>query len=208
MNSLERSLEQLEKGTALTGAKICSRKATEVAVRKCIAETVSVTGNLVQEVFGLPNCLVKDVPGMGRGVFALRDLKKGDLIADWFDGVLYTAEKATLVPQVAVNHAVQISENSWIDTKGLGRDVNHSCDPNVAFTSTFQLRAIKDILIGEQVCSDYETFEDSDWEMECECRCGFVGCRKRIGAFSNLSQKQRLEKAELLHPWLREKYGI
>lgn len=157
--------------------------------------------------FHLPNCYIKTVPGMGKGVFAFTDIAQDDLIADWSDGTLYKSSKATQIPDRVVDHAIQFCEDMWVDTEGIGRNINHSCMPNVTFSSTFQVRAMRDIKAGEQIFLDYETFEDSDWRME-ECRCGRKCCRKVIGACSNLSEEERSKRARWLHPWLREKYNL
>ena len=155
-----------------------------------------------------PNVIIKETENIGKGLFAIKDIKKDEIIADWTGGRVYTAESANKLPNKLPenirDHAVQFEEHKWIDTSGIGRYSNHSCNPNSGFNTKFHLVAMRDIKKGEQLTWDYEMTEDSDWRMEC--RCGNLECRKIIGAYKNMPESIREKYKGYISEWLIEKY--
>ena len=71
--------------------------------------------------------------------------------------------------------------------------INHSCEPNVGFAGNVVLVAMRDVVRGEELTTDYALFDDSDEQMEC--RCGAGTCR---GIISGRDWKR---------PDLQHKYG-
>ena len=131
------------------------------------------------------NTETKDTGKYGLGLFASRNIKKGEIVADWTRGKVYEAESAMNLPSKEItDHAIQFREYKWIDTKGVARHVNHSCEPNCGIKGRFQIIAMRDIKKGEELTFDYEMTEDSDWKMKCEC--GSQSCRKIIGLHKNM----------------------
>lgn len=148
----------------------------------------------------------------GLGLFAIRDIKKGELIVDWNDGTGQVYELASVfdLPKFAANHAIQFDEhNKWIDHPE-GRSINHSCVPNCGWDGRFKLVAMRDIGKGEEIFLDYDTMEDSEWEMPQECDCGSDRCRKRIRGFRFLNKENIDEymKGKYISEWLIEKYKL
>ena len=87
----------------------------------------------------------------GIGVFATKDIKKGELI--------FTMEGKT------VNHptrtSVQIDAKLHIEDKIAGR-INHSCTPNAKVDrKTKSFISLKDIKIGDEITFDYNQNEDT-----------------------------------------------
>jgi hypothetical protein len=142
---------------------------------------------------------------IGRGLISKETLKKGEVVAV-FDGKEYKAEKATDLPKGVVNHAVQVDEHKWKDSKGIARFINHSCNPNVGYKGADTLVAMREIKKGEALALDYEMSEDSDWRMKCLCRD--KNCRKVIGTFKNLPEKIRKKYGNYISLWLRKKYNL
>ncbi len=104
----------------------------------------------------------KSIPGKGRGVFTLRDIRKGEII-----------EIAPAVPVSKKHVPDDYAPDGYVldwdeDTKGkeyamgLGYIMlyNHSNKPNIELESDltdnlFTVMAIRDIKIGEELCWDY-----------------------------------------------------
>jgi len=148
---------------------------------------------------------VKDTGKYGLGLFAFRDIKKGEIIADFSDGKVYEVDKASDLPKEVADHAIQFEEHKWIDTEGIGRYLNHSCEPNSGIKDKFKFVAIDNIKKGEELTYDYEMTEDSDWRMKC--KCGSKYCRKIIGAYRNLPELIKEKYKGYISDWLVKKYG-
>lgn len=153
---------------------------------------------------------IRDKNKFGKGLFAKEDIEKGELIADWTGGKIYTAKKATDLPNdppdFIQTHAIQFADDKYIDYTGIGRYFNHSCVPNCGFKGKFKVVSMIKISKGEELTMDYEMVEDSDWRMEC--LCGSKNCRKIIGAFSNLPESTRRKYNGYISSWLKKKYKL
>ncbi len=152
----------------------------------------------------LEKVIVRETCKYGKGLYANEDIKKGEIIADWTGGKIYEAEKCSDLPEEIRDHAIQFEEHSWIDTDGIGRFFNHSCEPNCGVKGKFQIVAIRNIKKGEELTFDYEMSEDSDWRMECKCET--PSCRKIIGAYRNMLEEIRKKYAGYISEWLVRKY--
>jgi hypothetical protein len=141
----------------------------------------------------------------GKCLIANSDIAKDELIVE-FDGDVLEVEKASLLPQANVNHAIQFEEHKWRDSNGVARNINHSCEPNCGMKGLFTLVAMRDIKKGEELLWDYDMSEDSDWRMECEC--GTPSCRKVIGSFAQLPDEVRQKYKGYISDWLVKKYGL
>jgi len=124
----------------------------------------------------------------GRGVFANRDFKKGEIIFE-FHGNFCTYEELPTPYNEVEDHYVQIGENLYMGPSGDIDDFfNHSCDPNSGLKINDKkvfLIAIKDIKKDNEITYDYSTtMDEDDWEMDCNC--GSKNCRGRIRDFKYL----------------------
>ena len=150
--------------------------------------------------------IVKDTDNLGKGLFAQKDIKKGEIIANWNGEKIYEAEKCTDLPPSPRDHAIQFDEHKWIDTMGIGRYINHSCEPNCGIKNKIKIVAMRDVKKGEWLTFDYDMTEDSDWVMKC--RCGNKNCRKVIRGFRFLPEERRKKYRVCISKWLRDKYKI
>ncbi|MGA2642535.1 MAG: SET domain-containing protein [Spirochaetia bacterium] len=121
----------------------------------------------------------------GRGVFAEEQIPAGALIASFSGPFLRYAETS------AATYALQIAPNLYIGESGGVDDLfNHSCDPNAGVRisgTSAELRAIRDIVPGEEIAFDYSTtLDEGDFTMPC--RCGSPLCRGLIGDGRDLPQ--------------------
>ena len=150
--------------------------------------------------------IVKETESFGKGLFTVEDIRKGEIIADWTGGKIFTAEKCSNLPEEVRDHAIQFEEHKWIDTTGIGHFINHSCEPNCGIKGKLKIIAIRNIKKGEWLTYDYEMTEDSYWKMRC--KCGSKNCRSTIGAFKNMPENLRKKYRGYISEWLVEKYNL
>lgn len=119
---------------------------------------------------------------IGFGVFALTDIKKGDLVL---------VGKSVYKTNIRDHKTLQINdvEHSRLDTPF--ENTNHSCNPNSGVKENefdgYNLIALNDIKKGEQVTMDYCATE---WESTLGlCFCGAIECRKNIKGAKYLSDE-------------------
>ena len=160
--------------------------------------------------------VVKDAGGKGKGLFAKRDFKKGEII-------LYVD-----LSKIKKRYTLKEIEESGIDSEhweyvGHGKYVldyspssyvNHSCDPNAYIEfkklSERYLIALKPIKKGEEITKDYtleavDQIDNETWVLKC--KCGSKNCRKKVtGDFFKLPRKIQKEKLPYLPTWIRRKY--
>ena len=110
----------------------------------------------------------------GKCVLTIAEIPKGAIVAV-FDGKIYEARKCTDLPKDIADHAIQIGEHTYQDSKGIARFINHSCTPNCGVHGLNKIVTMRDIHPGEELTWDYAMTEDSDWRVKCEC--GSHECR-------------------------------
>lgn len=144
----------------------------------------------------------------GRGVFAVRDIAKGELIVEYL-GKRMTHEAASNRyddESVRRHHTFLFSVDDELCIDG-GRNgnearlINHSCTPN-AFAEIEDrrifIRALRLIPAGDEVAYDYWYSTDSSYTLNdlkrlYPCRCGTAKCRGTIAA---PPKKKRSTKAK------------
>jgi len=131
----------------------------------------------------------RDVYG-GLGIFAKRDIKKGEIIMTEEEKAKYVVSKKYaeknfkgLMGEWFRNYAYPLSDQiwaTWSDNPDDWNPVNHSCNPNIWYEEDVMTTvSMKDIKKGEELTMDYCTFLiESDLTFDCEC--GESCCRKRF----------------------------
>ena len=147
---------------------------------------------------------VRETGIYGLGLFATQDIPEGEVVYDFSQGRIHEAEKTSTLPKEIADYAVQFDEHKWVDTAGIGRYLNHSCEPNCGIRDLFKVVAMRNIATGEQITFDYEMTEDSDWTIEC--KCGSASCRKIIGTYKNMPVETRKKYNGYISEWLKQKY--
>lgn len=142
----------------------------------------------------------------GKGVFAVKDIKKGTLIAQC-DGPIYTAHYRHWTRDLS-NHVVQFARRRWRDSLGLFRLVNHSCEPNCGIKKLFNLVAMRNISAGEEITWDYEMTEDNQYGWQMKCKCGTQSCRKIIGAYRNMPAEVRKKYKGFISSWITDQKSV
>ena len=140
-----------------------------------------------------------DTDKYGKSVFAIKNINKGELIAEW-DGPIYDYEYSGWNKELQ-DHVIQFERRKWRDSNGIARYINHSCEPNCGIKDLFKIVAMRDIEANEEITWDYEMTEDNDkWRMKCDC--GSKNCRKSIGAYRNMPQEIRDKYKGYISEWL------
>ena len=138
----------------------------------------------------------------GQGVFAKSKIKEGEVVAA-FDGPFLDNDFDGWTEDLS-NHAIQYAKDSWRDSKGIARLINHSCEPNCGIKNYFEVVAMRDILPGEHITWDYEMTEKSRW-WKMKCHCGNKSCRKLIGNYSRMPVAIRKKYQGFISEWLTGK---
>jgi len=105
---------------------------------------------------------VQKTPGKGRGVIALRNFKKGDIIERAPVIVLSEKDKKLIEKTELFNHYFDWGRGSKkaAISLGWGSIYNHSWQPNAEYiheekNETLVFRAIRPIKKGEEICTTY-----------------------------------------------------
>ena len=119
------------------------------------------------------NIVVKNTPKKGRGVFALRSFKEGEIIENC-PVINITPKERKIVEKTSFNYYIY----PWRSTQsgslvlGYGSIYNHSFSPNADWKQNFKTnamvyRAIKPIKKGEEITVNYNGEPDDatpvDW---------------------------------------------
>ncbi|MEL7138634.1 MAG: SET domain-containing protein-lysine N-methyltransferase [Pseudomonadota bacterium] len=126
----------------------------------------------------------KRVSGIeGRGLCAIAPIAAGEVVVVKGGHVFDRATRDRLAPVLGPAE-IQIGEDLFIgpvtaaEREAAMMHLNHSCAPNLGLLGEITYGARRDIAEGEELCFDYATGDDDDWEMECAC--GAAVCRGRI----------------------------
>ena len=116
----------------------------------------------------------------GGGLYAIAEIAAGERLSVWGGYIVSGQELAELAlenPQ----HAVQVEEDLYlVPPIGAAHDdadyFNHSCAANAGFEGQITVVALRDIIIGEEVCIDYAMCDATPYD-EFDCQCGAEVCR-------------------------------
>jgi SET domain-containing protein len=115
----------------------------------------------------------------GMGVFAVKAIPKGELLALWGGHIIPASEVSPDMPNLRGVLQVEDEHFVFAPTSESADLFNHSCSPNAGFSGQISLVAMKDIEAGAEVCFDYAMCDGSDYD-EFDCACGGENCRGRV----------------------------
>lgn len=140
---------------------------------------------------------VRSCGQLGRGVFAVRDFKKDDIV---IKGIV---EK---VIENRGEHTFTI-HGVHVVLAGPACLVNHSCDPNCMHvfnnSGTFDFVARRDIASGEQITHDTSAYEYEVDHFSQKCLCGSENCRGEVKGWKDLTREERESISEYTIPFLQ-----
>jgi len=123
-----------------------------------------------------PDIIVKKSKIEGKGVFAARDFKKGEVVVRWDTSKELSKEEAENWPEKEKKF-VAFFGGKYVLELPPARYVNHCCEPNT-FVKDFCDVALRDIKKGEEITSDYAKCPELGMNMRCNC--GSKKCRGTI----------------------------
>lgn len=151
---------------------------------------------------------VRDSPIHGKGMFAKKDIKKGEVV---FIKGGYILTRDEFYSNGTINSYLPLDDNYFLASKSKEDELhiklynNHSCDPNCGLRGEITFIAIKDIRQGEELTCDYAFIDNEDYEFECSC--GSVNCRHivtgRDWKIKELQEKYR----DYFAAYLKEKFN-
>ncbi len=118
----------------------------------------------------------------GKGVFAGRDFKKGEIVVKWDISHQLTLEEVKKLPETENRYAAYF-KGKHILMQPPAKYVNHSCDANTNADNFCDI-ANRDIKKGEEITADYPETMEPDEIMKC--KCGSKNCRAIIQRASGL----------------------
>ncbi len=133
----------------------------------------------------------------GMGVFASRNIRKGEKICSMKGAVVHTwlTKKLGESKRNTVD-LLQIGVNRYIHMRKPYVLINHSCAPNAAIVGLNNLVAIAGIKKDDEIFYDYST----TWYDGFLCDCGNKNCRGNISDFFSLPrglQKRYMKNGSL-----------
>ena len=143
---------------------------------------------------------VKEKPNMGLGIFAVRDIRKDEVIAE-FKGPRIRIKDMEGIPREVWDHLFNVGICDYIIAREPAVRTNHSCDPNAGIVKDVFLAAMRNIKKGEEVMFDYSMITADNWQLEC--RCGSPQCRKIIGNYKDLPAELRRKYEEYVPDWIK-----
>lgn len=136
---------------------------------------------------------------LGKGVFATRTLEPGEVILRGW---------GPRVPQ-RTQHSFQVDRDMHIEIHSPIELINHSCDPNCGVlvrleVPVMEIHVLRRIEAGEELFTDYATFEYEIEYMSGPCLCGSPLCRGTITGYWNLPADRRAAYGPYIAPYLRD----
>ncbi len=134
----------------------------------------------------------------GRGLVAVAPISADEVVAIKGGHIVDTATLSALPGRLRESD-VQIADSFHLaalddaEFEPVMLFLNHSCEPNVGFSGNIVLVAMRDIVAGEELTTDYALFDDYDGQMQC--RCQRSSCRTTI------------DGRDWQRPELQRKYG-
>lgn len=163
---------------------------------------------------------IREAEGKGYGLFATRDIREGECILRIDLRRLPRFSPDALEAYVAAHgldgdHADYVGHGQYVLDDSPGSYMNHSCDPNCAYTmrsiAVKDVYALRDIGAGEELTHDYAATSVDQfagrgfWELVCHC--GSERCRGRVtGDFFELPLELQRRYYPHLPPSIRRKY--
>lgn len=149
---------------------------------------------------------VRDAGTKGKGVFALRDFRKGEFIFRRRNG---PAIRGAEIPSLSSEDQMHVTELGW-DSYAVvlppGAYLNHSCEPS-AMRSGVKVFAWTDIAAGDEITIDYRlnAFDGTGWE----CVCGTPSCTGWVvGSFLEMDDDRQRAYLPYAPTFIQREYRL
>ncbi|MES2930365.1 MAG: SET domain-containing protein-lysine N-methyltransferase [Patescibacteria group bacterium] len=145
-----------------------------------------------------------------KGLIASKRIKKDEYISGYY-GEVHEIRRTKKFYRAEFKNAVQFAEHKWREPvlNSLAQNINHACVPNCGIKGMFDIVAIRNIEIGEELLLDYAMTEDSDLNIPKEkCLCGTKKCRGKAVPYKKLPKEVKVLYNNYISEWLKNKYYI
>jgi SET domain-containing protein len=128
-----------------------------------------------------PKTEVRSSPIQGRGLFAIADIVKNEIVAVKGGHIVTRDQLRELTPRLGPAE-VQIADDLFIcpatedERESSMIFSNHSCDPNIGVRGQIVFVAMRDIRAGEELTHDWAMTDDDD-DSSMICNCSAQNCR-------------------------------
>lgn len=127
-------------------------------------------------------------PGLQSGLFARKDLRKGEVIFV-ARGTIVRLDIKSKRDSAKYPNAIGLRPGVWLnpEAKNPLTYLNHSCNPNAGIKGSVTFVARRPIKKGEHITIDYSITEcDAKWTLDQNCKCGSSECRGVIKSIQSL----------------------
>lgn len=150
------------------------------------------------------NVVVRKAGKKGKGVFAARDFRKGEIVLPYKKGRILRGNVIPKVWKGKFRHLDRVGEDEFIIMKPPERYINCSCDPNV-FIKNWKIIAMKPIKKGEEIA--YDCAINNSYDVKQKCFCGAKICRGRYPlSFFKLDKRLQKKYLPYLDTWSKKLY--
>ena len=123
----------------------------------------------------MADVIVKKSKIQGKGVFAGRDFRKGEIVMRWDTSTALIESDARKIPLKKRKYLVR-SNGLYILTQPPEKYLNHSCMPNTMEKSHCDI-TLRNIRKGEELTTDY-SLDGPHIKMKCACKS--CNCKRTI----------------------------
>lgn len=147
-------------------------------------QNICVTDEVPESLWVHPDVVVNDSTIEGKGLFAAKDLPKGEVVIHLSGRIVSTVELVGLI-----EHATADPSHAYVDTLTIYEDRhlvlpsgsvvhfgNHSCDPNLWHVGPFEIATRRVVAAGDELTIDYGT-QSGGPGFSMVCHCGSPLCR-------------------------------
>lgn len=154
----------------------------------------------------VPKVVVKKSKIHGKGIFANRNFKKGDIILEIDDS--HIVEDFSKLTKHQQQFECDYLGDKTVLMQSPEKYINHSCNPN-SYTKTIggtrKLIAMRDIKKGKEITYDYVI--NGYYESAMPCNCGSRNCRKILNCdFFQLPKPFQLKYLPYLDDWFTKRF--
>ncbi len=122
----------------------------------------------------IKDVIVKKAGKKGKGVFALKNFKKGEFIFRDKKGKIVKRKDVNKLSKDDQKHLNEVDEEPFEIMQSPGKYINHSCNPN-AIPKGRSIYALKPIKRGEEITTDYRV--TGLFKNKWKCYCGSKNCK-------------------------------
>jgi len=152
---------------------------------------------------------IKEAGKKGKGVFALRNFRKGEIVFTNLRGRLAREKDLEKIRKSEGDHLNEIDKETWEIMNPPGRLVNHSCNPNAIPGESSKKRvpyiALRSIRKGDEITVDYRinAHMGNTWK----CHCGSKNCSGKVKSdFFALGEKLQKKYLPYSSEFIKNEY--